>query len=141
MPRFFALAALGVVLTLTPASAFAASCAVVTTVNKKASQVVKNKSFKADTSAKNVAGGRYAGAPETVGAMNNIGAETQPGPDEQQPPEGKVVHGQNSNDCRASDCIESSGPLTPSNPRGFEERLSIAPSVGLMCRIPYPRRS
>lgn len=99
MPQFFTLAALGAVLTLTPASAFAAPCAVGTTVNNQASQGAKDRSSNTDTSTKNLAGGQHAGAPKTVGAMNNVGAETKPGPDEKQPPEGKVIQGQNSNDC------------------------------------------
>jgi hypothetical protein len=68
-------------------------------MNSQGTQGAQDKSSSADKTTKNMAGGEHAGAPKTVGAMNNAGAEMKPGPDERKPPEGKVIQGQNSNDC------------------------------------------
>jgi hypothetical protein len=83
----------------TTAGALAAPCAVGTTVNSQGTQGAQDKSSNADATTKNLAGGQHAGAPKTVGAMNNVGAETKPGSDEKKPPLGKPIQGQNSNDC------------------------------------------
>ncbi|MGH1571325.1 hypothetical protein ACRAWG_12305 [Methylobacterium sp. P31] len=53
----------------------------------------------ADASTTSLAGGEHAGASKMVGAMNNVGTETNPGPNEKKPPEDKTIQGQNSNDC------------------------------------------
>ncbi|MHC2017788.1 hypothetical protein [Methylobacterium sp. CM6247] len=80
-------------------TALAAPCAIGTTVSSQGKQGVQDKSSNVDTSTKNLAGGEKAGAPKTVGALNNLGAETVPGKDEKKPEPGKVIQGQSSNDC------------------------------------------
>jgi hypothetical protein len=87
------------ILAFTAAGAFAAPCAVGTTVNSQGTHGAQDKSSNADKTTKNLAGGEHAGAPKTVGAMNNVSAQTNPGPNEKKPPEGKAIQGQNSNDC------------------------------------------
>ena len=91
--------ALVVILAFGSTSALAAPCAIGTTFNGQGKQGSQNKSSEVDTSTKNLAGGEKAGAPKTVGAMNNVGAETAPGPNEKKPEPGKVIQGQSSNDC------------------------------------------
>ena len=88
-----------VVLAFGSTSALAAPCAIGTTVNSQGKQGSQDKSSNVDTSTKNLADGQKAGAPKTVGAMNNVGAETVPGPNEKKPEPGKVIQGQSSNDC------------------------------------------
>jgi hypothetical protein len=88
-----------VILAFGSASALAAPCAIGTTFNGQGKQGSQNKSSEVDTSTKNLAGGEKAGAPKTVGAMNNVGAETMPGPNEKKPESGKVIQGQDSDDC------------------------------------------
>ena len=87
------------ILALGSTSALAAPCAIGTTFNSQGQQGSQDKSSNVDTSTKNLAGGDKAGAPKTVGAMNNVGAETVPGPNEKKPEPGKVIQGQSSNDC------------------------------------------
>ncbi|CAO4195246.1 hypothetical protein [Methylorubrum extorquens] len=93
------LAAAAAILTLTGATAMAAPCAVGKTTNSQGQNASGDKSSNTDQTTKNLAGGEHAGAPKTVGAMNNVGAAEKPGPGEKKPPEGKVIQGQNSNDC------------------------------------------
>jgi hypothetical protein len=83
-----------VILAFGSASALAAPCAIGTTFNGQSKQGSQNKSSEVDTSTKNLAGGEKA-----VGAMNNVGAETMPGPNEKKPEPGKVIQGQDSDDC------------------------------------------
>ncbi|KQT84266.1 hypothetical protein [Methylobacterium sp. Leaf466] len=85
--------------TLTAATALAAPCAVGTTTNSQGSQASADKSSMVDgASDAKVTPGAKAESPGTVGAMNNVGANTQPAPGEKKPAEGQVVK-PGSNDC------------------------------------------
>jgi hypothetical protein len=99
MTKISTLVGASAILAFTVAGAVGAPCAVGTTVNSQGTQGAQDKSSNTDKTTKDLAGGQHAGAPKTVGAMNNVGAETNPGPNEKKPPEGKVIQGQNSNDC------------------------------------------
>lgn len=81
------------------APAVAAPCAIGTTTNNQDRNAAGDRSSDTDRTTKNLAGGEQVGTPKTVGAMNNVGTAERPGPDEKVPPEGKVIRGQNSNDC------------------------------------------
>lgn len=98
MPKVSTFISASVILAFTAAGALASPCAVGTTVNSQGKQAAQDKGSNADASTKNLAGGEHAGAPKTVEAMNNVGAQTNPGPNEKKPPEGKPIQGQNSND-------------------------------------------
>lgn len=80
-------------------AAMAAPCAVGTTTNAQGQGAATDKTSKADgTSDTKVTPGAKAESPGTVGAMNNVGGNTQPGGDEKKPAEGQVVK-PGSNDC------------------------------------------
>ncbi|AWN37152.1 MULTISPECIES: hypothetical protein [Methylobacterium] len=93
-----ALTAAAAIAILTSA-AVAAPCAIGTTTNSQGRNETADKSSNTDRTTKNLAGGEHAGAPKTVGAMNNLGAAEQPSPGEKKPPEGQVIRGPSSNDC------------------------------------------
>ena len=99
MTKISTLVGASAILAFTAATALAAPCAVGTTTSSQGKQTLQDNSSNAVTSTKNLAGGEKAGAPKTVGAMNNVGAAEQPGPNEKKPPVGKPIQGQNSNDC------------------------------------------
>ncbi len=95
------LTAAATILSISGATAFAAPCAVGTTTNSQGKQASTDKSSKVDGgSDAKVSPGSKTGAesPGTVGAMNNAGANTQPGSGEKKPAEGQVTK-PGSNDC------------------------------------------
>jgi hypothetical protein len=86
------LAAATAILTLTAATTIAAPCAVGTTSNSQDKQAAAEKSSKVDGgSDAKVTPGAKAESPGTVGAMNNVGTNTQPAAGEKKPAEGQVV--------------------------------------------------
>ena len=87
-------------LMLTATTAFAAPCATGTTSTMKAKSAAMDKSSNVDggTNTK-VTPGAKAESPGTVGAMNNVGANTQPGQGEKKPAEGQVVKGDSADNC------------------------------------------
>ena len=87
-------------LMLTATSAFAAPCATGTTSSMKDKSASMEKSSKVDGgSTTNVTPGAKAESPGTVGARNNVGANTQPAPGEKKPAEGQVVKGDGADNC------------------------------------------
>lgn len=93
------LVAASAILTLTAATSFAAPCVVGTTTNSQGNQASADKSSKVDGgSDAKVTPGAKTESPGTVGAMNNVGANTKPGAGEKKPAEGQVVK-PGSNDC------------------------------------------
>lgn len=100
MTKFSTLTGAGAILLLTAATAFAAPCATGTTTNSQGQNASKDKSSNVDGgSTAKVSPGAKAESPGTVGALDNVGANTKPGDGEKKPEPGKVVQGQNSNDC------------------------------------------
>ncbi len=90
-----AAAALGSVST----ASLAAPCQVGTTTNAHGQHGSSDKSSKADgASDTKVTPGAKAESPGTVGALNNVGSNTQPGANEKKPAEGQVVK-PGSDDC------------------------------------------
>ncbi|NEU13545.1 hypothetical protein G3T14_15595 [Methylobacterium sp. BTF04] len=97
------LATTAAALLLTAGTALAAPCATGTTTNAhgmgahdKSADKSSMVDGKSDTK---VSPGAKAESPGTVGALDNVGANTQPKAGEKKPPEGKVITGQNADDC------------------------------------------
>jgi hypothetical protein len=87
-------------LMLTATTAFAAPCATGTTSSMKDKSASNDKSSMVDgKSDAKVSPGAKAESPGTVGAMNNVGANTQPAPGEKKPAEGQVVKGEGGDNC------------------------------------------
>jgi ABC-type oligopeptide transport system substrate-binding subunit len=87
-------------LMLTATTAFAAPCATGTTSSMKDKSAAMDNSSNVDGgSAAKVTPGAKAESPGTVGAMNNVGANTQPAPGEKKPAEGQVVKGDKADNC------------------------------------------
>ena len=83
----------------TGSASMAAPCAVGTTTNAQGQGAATDKTSKADgASDAKVTPGAKAESPGTVGAMNNVGGNTQIGAGEKKPAEGQVVK-PGSNDC------------------------------------------
>ena len=77
---------------LAAGAAAAAPCAVGTTTDSTGKTNAKDTSSNVDGGATaKVSPGAKAESPGTVGAMNNVGANTRPAPNEAKPAEGKVV--------------------------------------------------
>ena len=97
MPKISTLISASAILVLTAASALAAPCSTGSTGSHQASN---DKSSNADNSTKNLADGQHAGAPKTVGAMNNVASDRATSPaDVTRQAEGKPIaaqQGQNS---------------------------------------------
>lgn len=80
-------------------ASMAAPCQVGTTSNAHTQHNAGDKSSKVDGGADaKVSPGAKAESPGTVGALSNVGANTQPSGDEKKPAEGKVVK-PGSDDC------------------------------------------
>jgi hypothetical protein len=95
------LATTAAALLLTAGTALAAPCATGTTTHgmgahDKSADKSSMVDGKSDTK---VSPGAKAESPGTVGALDNVGANTQPKAGEKKPPEGKVITGQNADDC------------------------------------------
>jgi len=98
MKTIFMIVVATTALIATGSASMAAPCAVGTTTNAQG-QATTDKTSKADgTSDTKVTPGAKAESPGTVGAMNNVGSNTQPGAGEKKPAEGQVVK-PGSNDC------------------------------------------
>ncbi|KAB1071603.1 hypothetical protein [Methylobacterium planeticum] len=93
------LAGAGAILMLTAATALAAPCATGTTTNAQGAKAADTSSNVDGGATGKVSPGAKAESPGTVGALNNTGANTQPGSGEKKPPAGKTIQGQNSDDC------------------------------------------
>ena len=77
MTKIPTLLGVSAILAFTAASALAAPC---NTGSTQGRQAANDKSSNADSSTKNLAGGQQAGAPKTVGAMNNTAADRPTSP-------------------------------------------------------------
>ena len=99
MKNFCMIAIAAAAVIATGSASMAAPCAVGTTTNAQGQNAATDKTSKADgTSDAKVTPGAKAESPGTVGAMSNVGGNTQPGSGEKKPAEGQVVK-QGSNDC------------------------------------------
>src|SRR4051794_38971086 len=87
------------ILAFTAASALAAPC---NTGSTQGRQAANDQSSNADTSTKNLAGGQQAGAPKTVGAMNNAASDRPTSPaDVTRQAEGKPTAAQQGQNAQA----------------------------------------
>ena len=99
MKNFCTITLATVALIAAGSASMAAPCAVGTTTNAQGQSASTDKSSKADgASDTKVTPGAKAESPGTVGAMNNVGGNTQIGAGEKKPAEGQIVK-PGSNDC------------------------------------------
>jgi hypothetical protein len=98
MIKINVMAGASAILFLTAISAIAAPCAVGTTTSANGTKTGDSSSNVDGGSTDKVTPGAKAESPGTVGAMNNVGSNTQIGANEKKPVEGQVVK-PGSNDC------------------------------------------
>ena len=82
----------GAIVMLSSAMAMAAPCSTGSTAGSDGKMAANDKSSKVEPGATgNVSPGAKTESPGTVGAMNNVGSNTQPAAGEKKPAEGQVV--------------------------------------------------
>lgn len=98
MTKLIKVAGAGAILLFTAATTIAAPCAVGTTTGANGAKTGDTSSNVDGGSGAKVTPGAKAESPGTVGALNNVGGDTQIKGDEKKPAEGQVVK-PGSNDC------------------------------------------
>jgi hypothetical protein len=98
MTKMTTIVGAGAILIFTAAAAIAAPCAVGTTTGANGAKTGDTSSNVDGGSSAKVTPGAKAESPGTVGALNNVGSDTQIKGDEKKPAEGQVVK-PGSNDC------------------------------------------
>lgn len=98
MTKMTTMVGAGAILIFTAATAIAAPCAVGTTTGANGAKTSDTSSNADSGSSSKVTPGAKAESPGTVGALNNVGSETQIKGGEKKPAEGQVVK-PGSNDC------------------------------------------
>src|ERR1700712_5313394 len=138
MTKIPTLLGVSAILAFTAASALAAPC---NTGSTQGRQAANDKSSNADSSTKNLAGGQQAGAPKTVGAMNNMAADRPTSPaDVTRQAEGKPTAAQQGQNAQGGQGQQATGGTTSSADHSTKnlaggQQPSSAKTVGAMNNV------